>query len=78
MTFEDLLADGTLTMANYDKLIAAMRGANEAVETMRDLVGHLRAERRLHAMELSLGIPVSAMTHAYLAAGHAALAEALV
>lgn len=78
MTFEDLLADGTLTMESYDRLIRAMRGANEAIDTMASLADWLRAEKRFRAMEVRLGIPVSPMTHAYLAAGHASLAEALV
>lgn len=78
MTFDDLLADGTLTMDSYDRLIRAMRGANEAIDTMAELANWLRAEKRLRRMEARLGIPVSPMTHAYLAAGHAAVMEALV
>jgi hypothetical protein len=78
VSFDDLLADGTLTMENYDRLIRAMRGANEAIDTMRDLADWIRAEKRLRSMEVNLGIPVSPITHAYLAAGHAALTEALV
>lgn len=78
MTFEDLLADGTLTMDNYDRLIQSMRGANEAIETMSDLADWIRAERRSREMEVRLGIPVSPTTHASLAASYAAVQEALV
>jgi hypothetical protein len=78
VTYEDLLSNGSLSMKDYDTLIEAMRGANAAVEEMRSITDWLAAERRHRGMEAQLGIPVSPVLHAYLAARHEALAAALV